>query len=443
MRPYLESHGGDVELLEVADGVARIRLEGSCKTCPASSATLELAIKQALDEAAPDLEGLIVEGHRRRRRRARRPACELPVLQVAPGDARGDAVAGDRPATGAGPAGPRRAGSEARSAQIGGVPLLVARVDGTLLAFRDSLRRLRRGALGRARCSGACSPARSAGGATTCRAPAAPLDDGGSSSSRSRSCRRRRRVRVALAVHDRRARTGTETAAGPRPPDRRHRQPGRPGQRPARRCRSARSAPRRRRPTSGERRPAADSDERCDLCGTPLAPRPPPPAAPRPSAASSAPARPAWRCARASPTCGPSGTRVVWLDELRAGRRALGSPRDPDRRSPSSRSTARPARPSRSTRARPARPSASSTSTRGTSWSGREPGARRPRARRRGVHRQPDVRPAAARDRSRSTSATGWSGRSRWRGRGSPAASGVDEAIAGVLRRAAGAAVRA
>ena len=47
-----------------SDGVARIRLEGSCDGCPASSATLELAIKQALDEAAPDLEGLEVEGDR-------------------------------------------------------------------------------------------------------------------------------------------------------------------------------------------------------------------------------------------------------------------------------------------------------------------------------------------------------------------------------------------
>ena len=46
----------------VEDGVARIRLEGSCDGCPASSSTLELAIKQALDEAAPDLIGIEVEG---------------------------------------------------------------------------------------------------------------------------------------------------------------------------------------------------------------------------------------------------------------------------------------------------------------------------------------------------------------------------------------------
>ena len=62
VRPYMESHGGNVELLSLEDGVARIHLRGSCSDCSASSVTLELAIKQALEEAAPDLEGLEVEG---------------------------------------------------------------------------------------------------------------------------------------------------------------------------------------------------------------------------------------------------------------------------------------------------------------------------------------------------------------------------------------------
>jgi Fe-S cluster biogenesis protein NfuA/nitrite reductase/ring-hydroxylating ferredoxin subunit len=62
VRPYMESHGGNVELLSLEDGVARIHLRGSCSDCSASAVTLELAIKQALEEAAPDLEGLEVEG---------------------------------------------------------------------------------------------------------------------------------------------------------------------------------------------------------------------------------------------------------------------------------------------------------------------------------------------------------------------------------------------
>jgi Fe-S cluster biogenesis protein NfuA/nitrite reductase/ring-hydroxylating ferredoxin subunit len=62
VRPYMESHGGNVELLSLEDGVARLHLHGSCSDCSASSVTLELAIKQALEEAAPDLDELLVEG---------------------------------------------------------------------------------------------------------------------------------------------------------------------------------------------------------------------------------------------------------------------------------------------------------------------------------------------------------------------------------------------
>ena len=62
VRPYMESHGGDVELLGVVDGIARIRLEGHCVGCAASASTLELGIRQALETSAPDLDGLEVEG---------------------------------------------------------------------------------------------------------------------------------------------------------------------------------------------------------------------------------------------------------------------------------------------------------------------------------------------------------------------------------------------
>jgi hypothetical protein len=36
VRPYMESHGGDVELIEVRDGIAHLRLQGSCRSCAAS-----------------------------------------------------------------------------------------------------------------------------------------------------------------------------------------------------------------------------------------------------------------------------------------------------------------------------------------------------------------------------------------------------------------------
>jgi|SRR5579859_3019581 len=62
VRPYLKSHSGNVELLRVEDGVAYLRLQGSCHGCPSSSMTLKLAIEEAIYKAAPDLDGLEVEG---------------------------------------------------------------------------------------------------------------------------------------------------------------------------------------------------------------------------------------------------------------------------------------------------------------------------------------------------------------------------------------------
>ena len=44
------------------DGVARLRLEGSCNGCAASASTFELAVEEALRATAPDLEGIDVEG---------------------------------------------------------------------------------------------------------------------------------------------------------------------------------------------------------------------------------------------------------------------------------------------------------------------------------------------------------------------------------------------
>ena len=61
IRPYLKSHGGDVELVALQDDVARLRLRGTCKSCPSSSVTLELAVRQVIEEACPDLAGFEVE----------------------------------------------------------------------------------------------------------------------------------------------------------------------------------------------------------------------------------------------------------------------------------------------------------------------------------------------------------------------------------------------
>jgi Fe-S cluster biogenesis protein NfuA/nitrite reductase/ring-hydroxylating ferredoxin subunit len=119
VRPYMESHGGNMELLGIEDGVARLRLQGSCKSCRASSSTLELAVRQALQEAAPDLLGMDVEGVLEEEDEV--TGIPLPLLNGSPG---WHALEIDAPEVLAATA-------------VDGVSLVVANVDGTLLAYRD------------------------------------------------------------------------------------------------------------------------------------------------------------------------------------------------------------------------------------------------------------------------------------------------------------------
>jgi Fe-S cluster biogenesis protein NfuA/nitrite reductase/ring-hydroxylating ferredoxin subunit len=62
VRPYLGSHGGDVELLGIVGEVVKLRLGGSCHGCPSSAMTLKLAIEDAIYEAAPEVSSIEVEG---------------------------------------------------------------------------------------------------------------------------------------------------------------------------------------------------------------------------------------------------------------------------------------------------------------------------------------------------------------------------------------------
>ncbi len=121
VRPYMESHEGDVELLGVTDGVVRLRLKGSCDGCPASASTLELAIKEALEKAAPDLVGLEVAGVVESAL-PEPSAVELPVIQSS----------GWRPLEG-----PSPSEGEVTQTKVGDIEIVVAHVGGSLLAFRD------------------------------------------------------------------------------------------------------------------------------------------------------------------------------------------------------------------------------------------------------------------------------------------------------------------
>ena len=121
VRPYMESHGGNVELLGIEDGIAKLRLEGSCKSCRASSSTLELAVRQALEEAAPDLLGMDVEGVREEEAEEV-TGIALPMANGAPSWHTLD-IAPPELLT---------------ATDVEGMSLFVANVDGTLLAYRNS-----------------------------------------------------------------------------------------------------------------------------------------------------------------------------------------------------------------------------------------------------------------------------------------------------------------
>jgi Fe-S cluster biogenesis protein NfuA len=62
VRPSLRSHGRDVELLGLADGVVRLRMQGSGHGCPSSAQTLKRAVEEAVYERAPDVTAIEVEG---------------------------------------------------------------------------------------------------------------------------------------------------------------------------------------------------------------------------------------------------------------------------------------------------------------------------------------------------------------------------------------------
>jgi Fe-S cluster biogenesis protein NfuA/nitrite reductase/ring-hydroxylating ferredoxin subunit len=125
VRPYLESHGGNVELLGVEGGVAKLRLEGSCSGCPSSTMTLKLAIEDAIHKAAPDVEAIEAEG-------AVAPAAPPSLLQLEVSDslqssAGSWAMAGGMPElTGGGPLLKR----------VSGEDVLFVRLDAGLYAYR-------------------------------------------------------------------------------------------------------------------------------------------------------------------------------------------------------------------------------------------------------------------------------------------------------------------
>ncbi len=59
IRPALRADGGDVELVDVKDGVATVRLTGACGSCPMSAMTLQLGVERVIKEEVPEIKELI------------------------------------------------------------------------------------------------------------------------------------------------------------------------------------------------------------------------------------------------------------------------------------------------------------------------------------------------------------------------------------------------
>lgn len=115
VRPYINSHGGEVELLSVEDGVVRVRMSGACQGCAASAMTLTRGIEEALRAGYPGFREVVAE----------ESEAGPALLQLE--DLRRPVFADvEAPAAG-----------ELRALALDGVAVLLANVGGEVFAFRN------------------------------------------------------------------------------------------------------------------------------------------------------------------------------------------------------------------------------------------------------------------------------------------------------------------
>ncbi|MDQ3850865.1 MAG: NifU family protein, partial [Actinomycetota bacterium] len=128
VRPYMGSHGGGVELVDVAGGVARVRLQGTCSGCAASTMTMKLAIEEAVLRAAPEVHAVeaVEEG-------APAPAgLKLPMF-----DGKLSVVSSPGQWTSVGILPPPASAGQPLRRDVGGRSLLFVALDGELYAYVD------------------------------------------------------------------------------------------------------------------------------------------------------------------------------------------------------------------------------------------------------------------------------------------------------------------
>ncbi|MDR1546554.1 MAG: NifU family protein [Deltaproteobacteria bacterium] len=59
VRPTLVADGGDIELVDVKDGVVQVRLTGACSTCPMAQLTLKQGVEKAVKAELPDIKEVV------------------------------------------------------------------------------------------------------------------------------------------------------------------------------------------------------------------------------------------------------------------------------------------------------------------------------------------------------------------------------------------------
>lgn len=59
IRPALQADGGDVELVDVSEGVVKLRLSGACAGCPMATMTLQQGIERVLKEQVPEIKEVL------------------------------------------------------------------------------------------------------------------------------------------------------------------------------------------------------------------------------------------------------------------------------------------------------------------------------------------------------------------------------------------------
>ena len=58
IRPSLQADGGDIELVDIQDGVVKVKLTGACGGCPMSQMTLKMGVERVLKEELPEVKGV-------------------------------------------------------------------------------------------------------------------------------------------------------------------------------------------------------------------------------------------------------------------------------------------------------------------------------------------------------------------------------------------------